>query len=807
MKTTTLLKSLFLAITLCLTSLVYAQDKTSLPEVTTMEEVISALGDKDSVQVLFKNLEPIFVKKSLYIDTYMPDGKTLMNIRYACPANFDAIGTYRFVEDYNGYRFRVDSIVDIYAYQNLEYLTNYYEQTKNKNALKTIDITKPVVVTATDGANVFVQYQDLDRIYHGDLLVINGEHSLAVGDQINTFAAKYNVATTLSLNDTTSAIIRNDFFAVEATSLGTITNGNSIRYTMIRPSEINSDSISKHNAKAIQLPIGGKLTKENDKFVYTIEGNSIELKSTIVDLEQYVGKTIEETIKGVVDNCNTADHSNAFIVTEIKAIDTNYATIAEWIDAAQNGLTTGSLKNPVNVTLSIYQSYKSFVFIEDETAAICLNFGDFKENPIKTGHVISGIEGNLSIMNSANNIIAPIITMTIDDTAKIQIIDSIAINPIDVTIAELKADEKAIANGETSKYANRLVRINGVKKGKKWIGNNPRVYPFIQGNDTLAYATNTLNFVSSKLDTLQMTIIGVIDYQTINASQLYSIYPRSIDDVNLVAPEFTYEEDSYEQELEVSLSMLGTKGVDYTSVRFIINPTEDQNPIDGGKEYDKPFYIDETTTIQAVATYPNQKFSPIVTITYTIVDEIVVAEPTFTPDATAEYNDTVLVSMACETPKSAILYELSDEEPTIESARFEGAPLLFTETTTISAMAVLLNSKGEVRINPYDEEPFASDIVTITYIVKKTQPEEPEKPGTGDPDVATDNVELIAMVYSYAGNVYVHTEIGNTIEVYTIAGQTIYTGKATNNATSINAQNNDVIIVRVNGETTKVAIK
>lgn len=797
MKTTTLLKSLFLAITLCLTSMVYAQDETSLPEVTTMEEVISALGDKDSVQVLFKNLEPIFVKKSLYIDTYMPDGKTLMNIRYACPANFDAIGTYRFVEDYNGYRFRVDSIVDIYAYQNLEYLTNYYEQTKNKNTLKTIDITKPVVVTATDGANVFVQYQDLDRIYHGDLLVINGEHSLAVGDQINTFAAKYNVATTLSLTDTTSAIIRNDFFSVEATSLGAISKGNSIRYTLI-----NADSIAKirvYNAVAVQLPIGGKLTKENDKFVYTIEGNSIELKSTIVDLEQYVGKTIEETIKGVVDNCNTADNSNAFIVTEIKAIDTNYATIAEWIDAAQNGLTTGSLKNPVNVTLSIYQSYKSFVFIEDETAAICLNFGDFKENPIKTGHVISGIEGNLSTINDANNIIAPIVTLSADNIAKIQIVDSIDARPIDVTIAELNADEKAIANGELSKYANRLVRINGVKKGKKWIGNNPRVYPFIQGNDTLAYATNTLNFVGTKLDTLQMTIVGIIDYKTINASQLYSIYPRSIDDVNLVAPEFTYEEDSYEQELEVSLSMFGTKGVDYNSVRFIINPTEDQNPIDGGKEYDKPFYIDETTTIQAVATYPNQKFSPIVTVTYTIVDEITVAEPTFTPDATAEYNDTVLVSMACETPKSAILYELSDDEPTIESARFEGAPLLFTETTTISAMAVLLNSKGEVRINPYDEEPFASDIITVTYVVKSTKPI--------DPDVATDNVELMAMIYSYAGNVYVHTEIGNTIEAYTVAGQNIFTSEATSTVTSIDAQNNDVLIIRVNGETTKVAIK
>ncbi|MBQ5925524.1 MAG: hypothetical protein IIX03_02290, partial [Paludibacteraceae bacterium] len=636
-----------LAITLCLTSMVHAQDETSIPEATTMEEVIAALGDKDSVQVLFKNLEPIFVKKNLYIDTYMPDGKTLMNIRYACPAKFDAIGTYRFVEDYNGYRFRVDSIIDIYAYQNLEYLTNYYEQTKSENALKAINITKPVTITAIDGANVFVQYQDLDRNYHGDLLVINGEHSLAVGDKVDAFAVKYNVASKLPLTDTTFAIIRNDFFAVEATSLGTITNGNSIRYSMIN----SIANLSNHNAKAIQLPVGGTITKENDKFIYTIGGNSVELKSTIVDLEQYVGQTITEAIKGVVDNCNTADHSNAFIVNEIKAIDTNYATIAEWIEAAQNGLTTGSLKNPVNVTLSVYQSYKSYVFIEDETAAICLNFGDFKENPIQTGHVISGIEGDLNIINSANNIIAPMITMAIDDTAKIQIIDSIAINPIDVTIAELKADEKAIANGEISQYANKLVRLNGVKKAKKFYG---RTYYLTQGTDTLSFNQSTFNKFGSQIDTLQMTIVGVVDYRTINSAQLYSIYPRSVEDIHLVAPEFTYEEDSYEQELEVSLSMLGTKGIDYTSVRFIINPTEDQNPIDAGKEYDKPFYIDETTTIQAIATYPNQKFSPIITVTYTIVDEILVAEPTFTPDATTEYNDTVIVSMACETPKTAI---------------------------------------------------------------------------------------------------------------------------------------------------------
>lgn len=705
MKTTTLLKSLFVAIVLSITTLVYAQDEPTIPEVTTMEEVISALGENDQtvgVKVHFKNLEPIFVVKSLYTDIYMPDGTTLLKIKTACPKKFDAIGRYYYNNDKEsgslGFKFEVEEITAAYAFHNLYYLAESKTQTA-------VEIVNPVVVTAVDNNNVFVQYQDFDKGIHGNLIVVEGEHSLQIGDQLTGFTATLNLARRDSLfteTDTVVTMIRNTYFNVEASSFGTITSDNTIKYK----TEEHLDSIKPNEAIAVQLPIGGIIKKENDKYFYKIGDSSVEITSTTVNLDNYLNNPISEMVRGVINYYHTAENTmpeNRFnvIITEIKALDTNYATIAEWIDAAQSGITTGSLKNPVNVTLSVYQSYKSFVFIQDETGAICLNFGDYKENPIKTGDVIKGIEGNL--ISETNAIIAPIIEIAKENAPtyvkNIEVLESnVVVKPIDVTIAELNADEDAIKEGVISKFANHLVRLNGVKKAKNFYG---KTYYLVQDNDTLPFNQSTLQKVWSKLDTLQMTITGVIDYKTINSSALYSIYPRSIEDVHLVAPEFVPAAGMYEKEVEVAITMFGEQGVDYTAVYYTTDPEfnpEDEPNMNDGEEYTEPLQLTETTTIHAMATYleDESKSSPIVKAIYTIVDQL--------PDN-------------------------------------------------------------------------------------------------------TDNVELIATVYTNNGSIIVNTEVGNNIEVYTINGQNIYNAMATSNITTIDANGNNVAIVRVNGKSVKVAVR
>ena len=105
-------------------------------------------------------------------------------------------------------------------------MKNYYEQnSKDANILKNLNITEPVIVTAVDGANVFVQYAYArnNAMYH-DHLVINGTHSLKVGDQIATFGAKYNKQTSLTLDEENTVLVRNAYFSTNVTSLGTITS-------------------------------------------------------------------------------------------------------------------------------------------------------------------------------------------------------------------------------------------------------------------------------------------------------------------------------------------------------------------------------------------------------------------------------------------------------------------------------------------------------------------------------------------------------------------------------------------------------
>ena len=77
--------------------------------------------------------------------------------------------------------------------------------------------------------------------------------------------------------------------------------------------------------------------------------------------------------------------------------------------------------------------------------------------------------------------------------------------------------------------------------------------------------------------------------------------------------------------------------------------------------------------------------------------------------------------------------------------------------------------------------------------------------------MVTDLLKLLqlfaAIVYSKNKMLYIDTNIGNHIEVYTINGQKIYSDTATTNTTTIDVLNNDVVIVRINDKTIKMVVK
>ena len=183
-------------------------------------------------------------------------------------------------------------------------------------------------------------------------------------------------------------------------------------------------------------------------------------------------------------------------------------------------------------------------------------------------------------------------------------------------------------------------------------------------------------------------------------------------------------------------------------------------------------------------------YSDVVSATFTKV--AAPAAPEFTP-AEGEYYDSVVVSIACATENVMIKYEFGGTEPTGRSLTYT-ASFKLTETTVVAAMAFLTDATG-APIMDVEGLPIASQATFAQYTIKPKQ------------GVDVDNVEVAAIVYAKDGMVYVDTEIGNMIEVFTVQGQRIYAAEATAQLTTIDAYAADVVLVRVNGNTVKVAVR
>ena len=174
--------------------------------------------------------------------------------------------------------------------------------------------------------------------------------------------------------------------------------------------------------------------------------------------------------------------------------------------------------------------------------------------------------------------------------------------------------------------------------------------------------------------------------------------------------------------------------------------------------------------------------SDVVYATYNLKEEVVEpVEIRFTPEA-GEYEDEVTVVIEYINAENAMmkLYSIDGTDPMREYKD----PIHLTETTTVKARVMLT-------MNPMT----FSETVEATYIIV---------PGIG---VGTDDAQLAAVVYAKDGFVYVAAQEGAMIEVFTVQGQCIYSAEAIDQLTTIDALNSDVVLVKVNGETVKVAIK
>ena len=143
-------------------------------------------------------------------------------------------------------------------------------------------------------------------------------------------------------------------------------------------------------------------------------------------------------------------------------------------------------------------------------------------------------------------------------------------------------------------------------------------------------------------------------------------------------PTFTPNGGNFEESVEVTLAC----ATEDAAIYYTLNG---ETPTTESTLYAGPFTLEETTTVKAIAVKEGMTNSAVAEATFTKVVPTA-ATPTITPNG-GNFEESVEVSLACETADASIYYTLDGTEPTAESTLYEAAFTL-TETTTVKAIAV-----------------------------------------------------------------------------------------------------------------------
>lgn len=207
-------------------------------------------------------------------------------------------------------------------------------------------------------------------------------------------------------------------------------------------------------------------------------------------------------------------------------------------------------------------------------------------------------------------------------------------------------------------------------------------------------------------------------------------------------------------------------------------------------EFSTANYAGKYVIFEAIQNYGGRQYMDnltIVKVEKAVVPAVPVFDPAAGEDGKYTSEEAINVTLSCATEGASILYSLnygSDDE--VFTDYVDGTPIVFDAAGDhkLAAKSVLYG--------------LESDVVVVTYIVVAEG---------GNEGTDIENAELLAMIYAKDGMVYVNTEVGNMIEVFTVQGQCIYASEATAQLTTINALNAEVVLVKVNNEIVKVAVK
>lgn len=538
-------------------------DASLVPEVTDPAELPKYAG----LPVILKNAEIMAVSAGYYTDYYLADGTTRA-IGLQAAGVFDLQGIY--TEDEYGGAFTIVSIEAVHGFNTISDLDTYVMYYP-EGAGQAYNIFGEVVVTYVDGANVFVQYMGTSaygqKMMVGNLLT-GVKTNVKPGDAITGLKG---ISTPLfaDYDENWNYILFNGarFAVAEDANITVVSSDNKVAYgETVDPAYIEYNA-ANYSARAVKLPAGGKFIKDGENYFYeavytqidweedpetgeyieiaTEKTARIAVASNMYDFDANLGVTINDLILGVYNAGNTTDDARIFYVTGTMSKDIMYDNIAALIADGYLGdeSLVQQIVNPVTVTFVYVGEWTSFLFVQDETGALRIDLQDAGTvADVKVGDQITGLKGNtqyssyygLYYLNgfSKDGDYALEVTGTAEPVVK------------DVTIAQLlqEADDALNSGVPATLYGNNLVRISRVSYVEdvdQWgdpvkfledeAGNR------LQLNSRFEYTTYDL-----------MNVTGIVDVAGINYNGLYTIHPRTQDDI---------EEDTAVEGVEVSTAI------------------------------------------------------------------------------------------------------------------------------------------------------------------------------------------------------------------------------------------------------------
>ena len=263
---------------------------------------------------------------------------------------------------------------------------------------------------------IFAQYLGLTGLLsNGITIIVDGETNIVPGDSIDAFHGKYTDA---YKNTANTADFKGAYFTQISTSPLNVRNSNNS--LVVTPAVNISDLLTNklalnYASQIIASRYAGKLYQHNNnyyyKITYQISNPDEEVDSMIsqtdsilvvaenqLDLSQYVGNNV--IISGVYDASVVYSQPTIIIRNQddILTLHQTFNSIAELIAQGEplSADITYQLKNPVIVNYKRTQVNsgvsQTWIFVEDETGVLALDFGETKTN-IAVGDSISNING------------------------------------------------------------------------------------------------------------------------------------------------------------------------------------------------------------------------------------------------------------------------------------------------------------------------------------------------------------------------------------------------------------------------------